>query len=108
MKNILFVSGWLRKKGTGGVGIFEFDDKNAKDIMVHRNDIVAMNGEDTLEDAILMVEEKHYSRFPVYLGDLDNIIGVVHMKDLFPFARRRGDYQKKIREIGRASCRERV
>ena len=80
--------------------IFEFDDKDAKDIMTHRSEILAIDGEDTLEEAIRIFNESHFSRFPVFLGTLDNIIGVIHMRDLFPFVTRTEDYGKKIRDIG--------
>ncbi len=79
--------------------IFEFDDKDAKDIMTHRSEIQAIDGEETLEEAIRTFNESHFSRFPVYLGSLDNIIGVIHMRDLFPFVRKTEDYGKKIRDI---------
>lgn len=79
--------------------IFEFDDKDAKDIMTHRSDIVALDGECTLREAIKIFDEGHYSRFPVYVRDLDNIIGTIHMKELFHFAIQQKDYDKKIRDI---------
>ncbi|MDD6380843.1 MAG: hemolysin family protein [Lachnospiraceae bacterium] len=79
--------------------IFAFDDKDAKDIMTHRSDIEALNGEMTLEEAIEVFDKSHYSRFPVYLKDLDNIIGTIHMKELFHFAIQQKDRDKKIRDI---------
>lgn len=79
--------------------VFEFNDKAAKDIMTHRNDVVALDGEKTLEETIHIFEESHFSRFPVYLGNLDNIIGTIHMKELFHFCIRQEDYPRKIRDI---------
>ncbi|MDD6428768.1 MAG: hemolysin family protein [Lachnospiraceae bacterium] len=79
--------------------IFAFDDKDAKDIMTHRSDIFALDGEMTLMDAIAVFDKSHYSRFPVYLKDLDNIIGTIHMKELFHFAITDTDRTRKIRDI---------
>ena len=79
--------------------IFSFADKDAKDIMVHRKDIVAINGEVTLREAIAIFEENHYSRFPVYLEDLDNIIGIIHLRDMFHYSSRTRDYDKQIRDL---------
>ncbi|MCR5451911.1 MAG: hemolysin family protein [Lachnospiraceae bacterium] len=79
--------------------VFAFNDKAAKDIMTHRNDIVALDGEKTLEETIHVFENSHYSRFPVYLGNLDNIIGTIHMKEMFSFCIKKDDYARKIRDI---------
>lgn len=62
--------------------IIEFSDKSAKDIMTHRMNIQALDGSMTLKDAVDMVLSTNKTRFPVYEGDLDNIIGIVHMKDI--------------------------
>ena len=79
--------------------IFSFADKDAKDIMIHRKDIVAIDGEVTLREAIAIFEENHYSRFPVYLEDLDNIIGIIHLRDMFHYSSRTRDYDKQIRDL---------
>lgn len=62
--------------------IIEFSDKSAKDIMTHRMNIQALDGSMTLKDAVDMVLSTNKTRFPVYEEDLDNIIGIVHMKDI--------------------------
>ena len=79
--------------------IFNFADKDAKDIMVHRKDIVAIDGAVTLREAIRIFEENHYSRFPVYLEDLDNIIGIIHLRDMFHYSSRTRDYDKPVRDL---------
>ena len=62
--------------------IFEFDDKVAADIMTHRTAVIALDGEMTLKEALdFVVKEANYSRFPVYSEDIDNIIGILHMRD---------------------------
>lgn len=63
--------------------IFEFDDKEAGDIMTHRKNIVALDGSVSLKEAARFVlKEGKNSRFPVYGKDLDDIIGTVHMRDV--------------------------
>lgn len=62
--------------------IFEFGDKQAQDIMTNRNNIAGIDAESTLAEARETVLKLPYSRYPVYLNDLDHIIGVLHLKDL--------------------------
>ena len=61
--------------------IFELNDKEAKDIMTNRNSIVGIDGETTLSDAIKIMLEGSNSRYPVYIDNLDHIIGILHLKD---------------------------
>lgn len=79
--------------------IFEFAEKDVKDIMVHRKDIVAIDGDLSLREAITVFEENAFSRFPVYLENLDNIIGVIHLRDMFHYSSRTRDYDKKVRDL---------
>ena len=79
--------------------IFEFDDKNAKDIMIHRNDIAALDGETRLKDAVSIFLETSYSRIPVYVGDLDNIIGILHILEVLSFSQDENNLNRKIRDI---------
>lgn len=79
--------------------IFEFGDKDAKDIMVHRRQIVALDGEMTFEEALTFMQEEAFSRYPVYLNDLDNIIGVLHIKDALFFAKDHSSYHRKLRDF---------
>ncbi len=61
--------------------IFEMGDKEAQDIMTHRNNIVAVDGEMTLTQVLQFMLDEHYSRYPVYEESIDQIIGVIHLKD---------------------------
>lgn len=61
--------------------IFEFGDKEAKDIMTHRKNVIALDGDVSFRDALSFIIEKRMSRFPVYLDSIDNIIGVLHIKE---------------------------
>ncbi|UJL47118.1 HlyC/CorC family transporter [Virgibacillus sp. NKC19-16] len=62
--------------------IFEFNDKDASDIITHRTDMSVLSIDATLDETIKLVNKEKYTRFPVYEGDIDNIIGILHAKDL--------------------------
>lgn len=61
--------------------IFEFGDKEAKDIMTHRNHIIAIDGATPLKEAIRFMLTQKNSRYPVYDENIDHIIGILHLKD---------------------------
>ena len=65
--------------------IFEFDDKQAQDIMTHRSQITAIEGSTRLDDAIRFMADAPNSRFPVYEGNIDNITGALYLKDAMRF-----------------------
>ena len=62
--------------------IFEFDDKDAKDIMTHRKNIVAVDAQSTLQEVLEFVKYKEFSRYPVYNEEIDDITGMIHIRDL--------------------------
>jgi CBS domain containing-hemolysin-like protein len=62
--------------------VFDFDDRFVKQIMVNQTKVSAIDIETRKEDVIKRVIEEGYSRLPVYLGDIDNVIGIIHSKDL--------------------------
>ncbi len=62
--------------------VFDFDDRLVKQIMVPQNKISALDVELGRHEMTKKVIDEGYSRLPVYLGDIDNVIGVVHSKDL--------------------------
>lgn len=61
--------------------IFEFGDKEAHDIMTHRNQVVAVEGNMPLKEAVEFMLDNNNSRFPVYEENLDHIIGILHLRD---------------------------
>ena len=61
--------------------VFRYLDKDAKDIMTHRKNIVAIDEEEILEDALKFMLEENYSRFPVYVESIDEIIGFMHLRE---------------------------
>ena len=87
--------------------IVEFRNKDAKDVMIHRKNVVALDGKMTLRETIDFINENSYSRYPVYLDDIDDIIGSVHIKQLLKYvsdsrnlSKRLQDVDGLIREIG--------
>lgn len=62
--------------------IFTLDQKEAKDIMTHRKQIMALDGTCSLQEVLEEIRDMGYSRYPVYLDDVDNIIGIIHIKDI--------------------------
>ncbi len=81
--------------------IFEFDDITAGDIMTHRTDIEAVDKNATLSDVVEMSIKNGYSRIPVFEEDLDNIIGVIYVKDLLKFVGRQLDNKEDIKDYFR-------
>lgn len=63
--------------------VLRLRDKTAYDVMVPRADILAMAEDLTLEQAIRLIQREGHSRFPIYRGNLDEIVGMVHIKDVF-------------------------
>ncbi|MEY4608795.1 MAG: hypothetical protein RL625_1012 [Gemmatimonadota bacterium] len=63
-------------------GVFEFSEKNAREVMTPRTAMVAIPVEASLDEAIQIVNEAGFSRYPVYRETMDDIVGMVHAKDL--------------------------
>ena len=65
--------------------IFEFDDIVAADVMTHRTEIEAVEIHEPLTDIVKLAIEEGYSRIPVYKEELDNIVGILYVKDLLKY-----------------------
>ncbi len=78
--------------------IFEYGDKEAKDIMINRNNLIGIDCTMTLQDAAAFIVEAHNSRFPVYDGTIDHIVGILHLKDVM---RMQMNEKMKNRPIGK-------
>ena len=62
--------------------VFEFDDRTVSEIMTHRTDCIVLNINDSLQDVLELALKHGYSRIPVYGEDIDDIVGVLYVKDL--------------------------
>lgn len=65
--------------------IIELDEKETRDIMTHRKKVVAIDCESTVNEALDFMLEDGHSRYPVYKEDIDNIVGVLHLKDVMKY-----------------------
>ena len=80
--------------------IFELGDKRAEDVMTHRKNVVLLDGSMTLKEAVrFILEEGNHSRFPVYGDNTDDILGVVHLRDVMVWAEKKACENIPIREI---------
>ena len=62
--------------------VFAFDDRTAREVMVPRRDVVVMDIAEPFDELIDEVLESRHSRIPVYEENIDNIIGVLHVKEV--------------------------
>ena len=65
--------------------VFDFDDTTVREIMTHRKDVVAVDDNTKITDLAKTAIESGCSRIPVYHGDIDNITGIIYVKDLLKF-----------------------
>ena len=79
--------------------IFEFSDKEAQDIMTNRNAMVAIDANSSLKEAVNFMMDTNNSRFPVYLEDIDHIIGIMHIRDAMKKLSENTDDELPIRKI---------
>lgn len=63
-------------------GVFDLDEHRVRDAMVPRTDITAVNKSATVGDILQLFNEGHHARYPVYEDHIDNVVGVVAIKDL--------------------------
>lgn len=61
--------------------IFEFTDKECRDVMTARLNVMAIDKHTDVEKVMEIMLENNYSRYPVYDGDLDNVVGIIYFKD---------------------------
>mgnify|MGYP002410145022 FL=1 len=79
--------------------VFDFDDKVVSDIMIHRTRVAAISIDSTLEDVVEFINTEKYTRIPVYEDSIDNIVGILHVKDLLQFLTRKKEPEFDIRKI---------
>jgi putative hemolysin len=79
--------------------VFDFADKEASDVMVPRPEVVALSIDLPPEQALEAVMDAPFTRYPVYRGNLDDVVGVLHVRDLFHALRDRGMEQVQIEDI---------
>ena len=79
--------------------VFVFGDKEAADVMVARPDVVAVSVDMPPEEALATVLDSPYTRYPVFRESLDDIVGVLHVRDLFTAIYERGIGSVRLEEL---------
>lgn len=79
--------------------IFEFNDKEVSEIMTHRTGIVSLDVEADYDEVLELAVHEKYTRIPVYEDNVDNIIGVLHIKDLLYHAAEGFDGPFSLRQM---------
>lgn len=65
--------------------IFEFDDTQISKVMTHRTDIVGIPIDAGIDEVLKVITDEQFSRIPVFEEDMDNIVGILHLKDMMKF-----------------------
>jgi putative hemolysin len=79
--------------------VFDFADKEVEDVMVPRPEVVALSVDLPPEEALQAVLDSPYTRYPVYRGSLDEIVGVLHVRDLIEAMHERGIAAVQLEEL---------
>ncbi len=79
--------------------IIEFSDKEAVDVMIHRVNVVAFDGDTKLGEAIERILDEGYSRIPIYKDRIDDVIGILHLKDAIMIGRQKELLDSPVSEI---------
>jgi len=69
--------------------IFEFRDTTVREVMIPRMDMVCADVKNTIPEVLALIKDKGFSRIPVYQDTVDNIVGILFVKDLLPYMRGR-------------------
>lgn len=72
--------------------VFEFSELTAQEIMIPRTEVSAIDDRKSFDEVVGAFQESGYSRLPVYSENFDNIIGILHSKDVMKFMGRPGDF----------------
>lgn len=79
--------------------IIEYGEKQAKDIMTHRTNIVAIDGIEKLHDAIKFMLTERNSRYPVYEENIDHVLGILHLKDALRYQTENPFCESSVKDI---------
>jgi putative hemolysin len=81
--------------------VFDFADKEVHEVMVPRPEVVALSVELPSQEALAAMIDSPYTRYPVYRGSLDDIVGILHVRDLFSALYDRGIENVEIEQLVR-------
>jgi putative hemolysin len=81
-------------------GVFELSQIRVRDVMIPRTEVVGLEVDTPFDDVLSQVQQARHSRFPVYERDMDNILGIIHSKEILNYVRRADEFS--LRELIRA------
>lgn len=79
--------------------IFDFDNMTVSDIMTHRTDVLAIPIDADRQTVADLAANEQYTRYPVYEESIDNVIGILHIKDLIRYMRNEDDRPWNLLEL---------
>ncbi len=82
------------------IAIMDMDSVPVKKVMIPLNSVISLPKESSFDDVVKTIRSRNYSRYPVYEGNPDNIIGYLHIRDLWQYVNKRNDFSmdKCLRE----------
>ena len=81
--------------------IYEFGETEVHEIMIPRTDMVCVEKNTSLEDLANLIKEKGHTRIPLYSEHVDNILGIIHAKDLLPYLLRNSSDKVNLKSLAR-------
>ena len=90
---------FVREPAEMNRNVLEFADLTARDVMIPRNKVEAVDESMSLSDALAFVSNSGHSRYPVYREQIDNVVGLLYAKDLFKLLEDIDHKQTTLREI---------
>lgn len=76
-------------------GIFELAEICVRDVMIPRTEVIGIEAGSSFEQVLKVVQESKHSRFPVFEGDLDHVVGVIHSKEILDYIHRPQEFSLK-------------
>ncbi len=80
-------------------GVFELSQIRVRDVMIPRTEVVGVEVQEPFESVLHIVQQARHSRFPVYEGSLDSVVGIIHSKDILNFVGKTGEFS--LRDLAR-------
>ena len=80
-------------------GVFDLGEVRVRDVMVPRTEVVGIEADTPFAEVLRIVADARHSRFPVYEGGLDRVVGVIHSKDILSYLERPGEFS--LRRLAR-------
>ncbi|WP_051217353.1 hemolysin family protein [Paenibacillus assamensis] len=79
--------------------IFELDNKTVTDIMTHRSSVIGISMDSSLKEVAKLINIEKYTRYPIYEGDIDNIVGILHVKDIIKYLETDADDSFNLKDL---------